>query len=266
MGKFKKYNIPFFTVISIISIIFLIIDPEKLSKNWKLFVSITGIVIAYIQFLIKNSTKVYFWVNDKYRKFFVHTVSWSSKYKVFTDNIQTINDFKTVKEEFEIRLKKDKNIYDYRILTDDDSVLQINLNYKGRSRVLKISFYTGQKPYMTFAYSSSLSYKDSIQEFESFEIFLNHLKELTILDSKETRKNLYEVKIFLEQWNPFYKMIISHMIDETIESYEIKITDVDKEGNSAKINIMKNSLKITSESPAYIKRAVKDYLILSNTD
>lgn len=238
---------------------------EVLSSKWKLCIVVVVIIIAYIQFLINHSNKLYFWLNRKHHKFFNRTVSWSCKYTLFTKNMKTINDFQKTKKEFENRLKKDRNTNDYRILINDDRTLQIELSYRGRLRVLQILFFTGDKSHITFSYSSSLSYQDTIQEFEAFDFLLNQLKEIVVLDLSETAKNLYEIEMFLEKWNPFYETIRFHMINETTESYQLKIRNIDEEGSLTKIDVKKKSLKITSENSIYIKKAVKNYLVLSNT-
>ena len=268
----KKIKIIGFTLITLISTIILIVDLiEKIKKHdvypiFKGTLAILAVIIAYIQYLGKNSTFLFFGINKLYRILRVHTVSWESKYKLYAENVKSTDDFKKLKKDYTNWLEKE-NFFDIeKIDIDNDDTLKLSIKYKGRERNIKLTYMQSSEPYIKYNFSSSLAYKDSLEEFSVFEIFLKELEKSITSDKTINRNNQYQVEIFLEKWNPFYKVVLTQFENKHIKNYELIINDTGIDNEKGKIVVKPKSIIINSKSSNFMKEAVKDYLILSSTD
>lgn len=268
----NKFKIIGFSVIFVISILILVVDFLEKFKAGDLypmftgFLAILGALVAYIQYLGKYSTFLFFGFNKIYRLWMVNTVSWESKYKFYADNVKTVDDFKKLKITYIDWLEKENYFKIEKKFADTEDTLKLSIKYRGRERNIKLSYFQGPQPYITYNFTSSLAYKDSLEEFTVFENFLKELEKSITNDSTITRNNQYQVEISLEKWNPFYKVVLTQFDNKHIQGYELIINDVDSENNEGKIVIKPKSIIINSKSNNFMKEAVKDYLILSSTD
>lgn len=268
----NKRKIIGFSVITLLSIIILFVDLLEKIKTPELYpifkgiLAILAVILAYIQYLGKHSTTLFFWCNKVYRHRKVRTVSWESKYKLFAENVKSISEFNELKKTYIKWLEKEDYFEIEKKDVDTDDTLKLTIRYKGRERNIKLTYFSGTQPYIKYNFSSSLAYKDSIEEFSVFELFLKELEKSITNDREINRNNQYQVEIFLEKWNPFYKVILTQFENKHIKNYELVINDVDSQNNKGKIIVKPKSIIINSKSNEFMKEAVSDYLIFSSTD
>lgn len=268
-NKTKIIGFFILTAISVIIIIIDLLEEIKTPGFYPIFVAIVailGVILAFIQYLGNHSTYLFFKINKIYRMWKVNTVSWESTYKFYANNIKTINDFKELKKEYINWLEKEEHFNIEKKDIDNDDILKLSIKYKGRERNIRLTYFQGDQPFIKYNFSSSLAYKDSLEEFSVFEFFLEKLEKSITNDREINRKNQYKVEISLEKWNPFYKIILTQFENKHIKSYELIINDVDSEKNKGKIIVKPKSIIINSESKNFMKEAVEDYLIFSSAD
>lgn len=243
MKNFKLYGIPAIGLAFIIITVTQVVDYNNNEISLFTLVSSVSVGFFFIIQLCYNNYYNLFKAFHKIKLFIKNpSVNWNSNTLI---KLQDPIDFKSHNEVFYSNLLE--NGYDVKRGLSNNEDFKIKINNSDLN--IHYDFNT-----VTIRYSSRLSYRDSLKEFQNL---MDKYLDAYISNIRVDSEKDYELDINFTTHNPFYKLNIKHLEEHKIEKFILK-ANVD----SLTLEVTQNRMKIRSSDKKSILEASKDYFAL----
>lgn len=228
-------------------------------------VTILTALSAYCMWLLNHSNTVYILWNKLKLKMLGDTVSWTGTNRF---NIEKGCNFKELVQKY-VTNYNNKNSETGMEISPSNSDRNLEIKIRGSKNNREISFIlTNGSAYdqIKISYSTSMAYKDSINEFSVFLNFVNEFQKITDYSNDEDiflNDEFYSVDLTFIKFNPFYHLSIRKLDEENINEFELKFND---RHNNSSIKIKPRTLTIISSNKESIDESLKKYVVLSSID
>ncbi len=261
----ELWKIAIATIIFALALVFSIgIGPftaEWVNKT----VTVLTTISAYSMWLLNHSNTVYILWNKFKLKMQGDTVNWTSTNKF---NIEKSCNFKELVQKYVANYNNKKNGTRMKLSpSNSEHNLHVEIFDSKNNRDLKFILVNGADyNQVKILYTSSMAYKDSINEFS---VFLNFISEFQKIADYSADKDvflsseLYSVTLKFIKFNPFYHFSIRKLDEENINDFNLNFED---SYTNSSIKIKPRTLTITSKNKEDIEKSLDKYVILSTIE
>lgn len=228
------------------------------------FITLFTILGALSVYFYNNSVTIYRWWNEALNKYKRKPqITWISNYTVASMGEES---FETAKREL-IRILEDQDKFNsLKYLDDTENTFRVQIETPAikQFNIDKTSVQEEISEF-DFSYKTTLSYAESKNEFDKALVFFNEICNKLPLchdDNDEIliKSPTYNVRISIDNMNPFYGLVTRKIDKERVENVSLKFNY-----GKAEIETNDNLLIITSTNLEEIKKATKEYIALTNT-
>lgn len=241
----KRFKIFMVILVSVVAIIFSIFEPKVVNySSINSVISIVAILSFVFQFLQKESNFVFI----NYRKFINlinrDTVVWNSTVSYIFDNCKKIDDIISI-----IFTIQGISVLESDYKTDR---VYLKIKYMGCNHDINI---VQDKEYnkLIVEYTTSVSYRDSRNEFRKFKLILDTLE----MNTSNISPLMYSVNISFTKAIPVYRYLVRNLEENADIQYKLSF----KEEKNTEIHMYNNKLEIISKSKENIEQILKNYII-----
>lgn len=229
-------------------------------------ISTVTLIVAASIFFYNEINFIFIFFNKTKIAFKNPTVFWKATTTIYSDDNNKY--FKDRNRDFVSTLREKSEIKNFNIDHDDESLFKLTIINHREMNIFIYKEYANDitEDYnITFKYSSSMSYRDSKNEYEYFLSLVNiycyplakqeKLEEYTDQDLEPS----HTLSIEFKEYNPYHTVLMKNISSNKINSFRINFSV-----NGAKIDIIDNKLTVVSKDEDVIKKISNDYIAISS--